>query len=57
MLLLSLYSCNKYKDEAVIISIKKTHFRYKYLVKTNQWDFYTNEIYMVGDTLKISKIK
>lgn len=47
---------HSYGDQPVITKVKAADsFQGKYEYTTTQFDFFSNELYSVGDTLKISK--
>ena len=47
---------HSYEDQAVITKVKVVDLcQGKYEYTTTQFDFLSNELYSVGDTLKISK--
>ena len=48
---------HSYRDQAIITKVKMVDSRQgKYEYTTTQFDFLSNELYSVGDTLKISKL-
>ncbi len=45
-----------YEDQSIITKVKAVHSHQgKYEYTTTQFNFFSNELYSVGDTLKISK--